>query len=182
MRFPNTPLMDPVFELFDQIGIKREGKLIPYIFQAPNNTLFYNSILKQRAGVTGHTSDFKPWGIPDAYAKHAWNDLVDNAIEPFAKALVNDVERETDDGWKMMMTYDKYSTRAYMAGDRRDNTEKLDELGLMPYPLNVVNWCETFDASTGAYDRALTEKVLGTLAFAWPENNPTKGIEWFCVE
>ena len=73
-----------------------------------------------------------------------------------------------------MMEYDQYSMKSYMAGNRSDTRPWLDKEGLMPYPMNVVNWCETFDKSSGWYDRALTETVLETLAFSW-DGEP---IDW----
>lgn len=66
-----------------------------------------------------------------------------------------------------MMQYDQYSMKAYMTGNRTDTQPWLDKAGLMPYPTNVVNWCETFDTSSGSYDKALTEAVMDTLAFSW---------------
>ncbi|EKM51234.1 uncharacterized protein PHACADRAFT_263265, partial [Phanerochaete carnosa HHB-10118-sp] len=64
-----------------------------------------------------------------------------------------------------------------MAGDRKDYDAKLDELNLLPCPLNVVEWCETFTSSTSSYDRALTEIVLDSLAF----DNADKA-EWHCID
>ena len=67
---------------------------------------------------------------------------------------------------------------SYMAGRRGDYQKKLDELGLMPYPLSVVEWCETFDGSTTSFDRALTENVLDSLAFSYDD----KPFNWYCIE
>lgn len=46
-----------------------------------------------------------------------------------------------------------------------------------------VNWMETFDNSTGAYDRALTEVVLEAVAFGWkPPAETHEGTKWWCIE
>ncbi|KAL5522354.1 hypothetical protein ACEPAG_8370 [Sanghuangporus baumii] len=158
MRFPKTPLMDPL----------------------QNSTLYYNSVLVQRANHRGNPEDF---GISDITG-HTWPELVKNVIDPLAKELAKDVTSETDSnaGWKLMMEYDKYSTRAYMAGNRSDARPELDKLGLMPYSLEAVSCCETFDKSTAWYDRGLSETVLEALAFTWPESDPRREIKWFCVD
>ncbi|KAG2125132.1 hypothetical protein DEU56DRAFT_962934 [Suillus clintonianus] len=48
--------------------------------------------------------------------------------------------------------------------------------------VDVVNWCETFDKSTGWYDHVLSETVLEAIAFGWhtgPDGPPT---QWFCID
>lgn len=49
-------------------------------------------------------------------------------------------------------------------------------------PSSVIKWCETMDRSTGFYDRGLTETVLESVAFDWPEKEKSKEIEWKCIE
>jgi hypothetical protein len=47
---------------------------------------------------------------------------------------------------------------------------------------NIINWCETFDKSTGWYDRALTEQVSEALAFAKAGSQTIGDVEWKCFE
>ncbi|EJD00156.1 FAD/NAD-binding domain-containing protein [Fomitiporia mediterranea MF3/22] len=183
MRFPDTPLMKRTFDLFDRLDIKRGGKLIKYIYQNPENVLFYNSIRRKRSDPGVSTSDeFQITDVPEKYGQTGWDNLVDNVVGPFANALADDVTNGGDEGWKLMMQYDVYSTRAYMAGNRSDTKPELDKLQMMPYPLGVVNWLETFDTSSGSYDVALSEEVLDSLAFAFPEEDANATIDWYCVD
>jgi len=50
-----------------------------------------------------------------------------------------------------------------------------------------IDWCETLDKSTGLYDQALTEVVIGGLAFNWPktllpgpEEKTDPNLGWYC--
>ncbi|EUC58754.1 L-amino acid oxidase, partial [Rhizoctonia solani AG-3 Rhs1AP] len=51
-----------------------------------------------------------------------------------------------------------------------------------PLPNDVVNWCETFDKSTGWYDRALSETVLESIAFGWQPGPDPPPVDWFCID
>lgn len=42
----------------------------------------------------------------------------------------------------------------------------------------VVNWLETFDKSTGWYDRAFTERVLEFIAYGQTGD----AVDWKCIE
>lgn len=69
---------------------------------------------------------------------------------------------------RLTKEYDHYSTRSFM--NEKD------------IPSSVIKWCETMDTSTGFYDRGLTETVLESVAFDWPEKENSKKIEWKCIE
>lgn len=166
MRFPKTPIMDPLFNLFDEISLK----LGDYYFKDKNgnSTLLYNNINRQRFDGSVKPSDFNISGIiSEPWGNLGWQTNVSNVVDPFSTALIQDFKEKRQEGWELMMKYDQYSMRAYMAGNRSDARPSLDKEGLMPYPLNVVNWCETFDKSSGWYDRGLTETVLESLAFQY---------------
>lgn len=175
MRFPKTAVMKPVFDLIERIGVETGD----YQFKDKlgNSTLYYNNINKKRPAPNTPTKpqDFEITNIPNSpWGELGWEENVDNVVKPFANRLIEDFEKKEKDGWKLMMDYDKYSMRSYMAGNRTDTAPWLDKKGLMPYPLDVVNWCETFDKSSGWYDRGLTETVLESLAFSWDG----KPIDW----
>lgn len=144
----------------------------------------YNGVLKKRgAGPGPYIEDPREWNIPDIppqFAGQGWSALVHNVVDPFVQQLAHDFETRGSEktGWKLMMQYDQYSTRAYMSSRHNDAKAELDKLGLMPYPLPVINWLETFDTSTAAYDRALSEAVLESLAFSFPRPE----VEWWCIE
>lgn len=42
MRFPRIKIMDRTFALFRELGLERDGKLIPYIMSADNNITLIN--------------------------------------------------------------------------------------------------------------------------------------------
>ncbi|KAF8147675.1 flavin-containing amine oxidoreductase-domain containing protein [Crassisporium funariophilum] len=91
--------------------------------------------------------------------------------------LYNDLKNHTHTGWNLMMRNDVYSTRAYMCFKYIPSAS----FGLPPDHLStrVVNWCETFDKSTGWYDRALTETVLEAIAFGEAGD---KDVDWKCLD
>ncbi|KZT70525.1 amine oxidase [Daedalea quercina L-15889] len=180
MRFPDTPMMKRTFHLFSKL--QREAGLvqIPYIFKNDNATLLYNSVLMKRANASEKPTEWRVADIPSIFAQHGWSALVQNVVNPFVEQLAQDFERRGEEGWKLMMKYDQYSTRAYMSGNRSDTQprDQLDRLNLMPYPTPVVDWLETFDKSTAWYDRALSETVLESLAFAFPQPE----VKWWCID
>lgn len=170
MRYPDTPIMKPLFDLFRKIDLK----LGEYQFSdiAGNSILYYNNINRKRSVSPITPQDFEITGVP----ARPWGEIgveanLSNVTRPFADRLIKDVETGGSEGWKLMMRYDQYSMKAYMAGNRSDAHPKdvpdIDAAHLMPYPINVVNWCEAFDTSSSAFDKALTETVLESLAFAW---------------
>ncbi|KIP05274.1 hypothetical protein PHLGIDRAFT_128999 [Phlebiopsis gigantea 11061_1 CR5-6] len=170
MRYPDTPIMKPLFDLFRKIDLK----LGEYQFSdiAGNSILYYNNINRKRSVSPITPQDFEITGVP----ARPWGELgveanLSNVTRPFADRLIRDVETGGSEGWELMMRYDQYSMKAYMAGNRSDahpeDVPDIDAAHLMPYPINVVNWCEAFDTSSSAFDKALTETVLESLAFAW---------------
>ena len=89
-------------------------------------------------------------------------------------------------GWEYLMRFDLYSARAYMSIEYRPSTALQQEFGIPNEPLSVdvVNWQETFDTSTGAYDRALSEIVLEAIAFGWQPPDSTEEtaqMNWWCI-
>ncbi|GJE93599.1 FAD-dependent oxidoreductase [Phanerochaete sordida] len=189
MRFPKTPIMAPVFELFERLKLRK----LKYYFddREGNSTLFYNNVLRQRHGGNLVPEDWKIMGIPPRWGARGVHANVSNVVEPFKRRLIEDADSEKDSantsgnssgapalGWGLMMEYDVYSTKGYMSGRRSDWRPDLDELKLMPYPLKVVEWCDTFHGSTSSFDRALTETVLDSLAFEY-DNEP---FEWYCID
>ncbi|EKM51142.1 uncharacterized protein PHACADRAFT_199975 [Phanerochaete carnosa HHB-10118-sp] len=177
MRFPETPVMKPVFDLFKQLKVKT----LKYYFEDKlgNSTLFYNDIVKKRTEEKKILpQDFNIYDLEDRWAKLGVEDNMSNVIKPFKDQLIKDAKEGSDKGWELMMEYDRYSTRGYMSDRRSDYRLDLDEKKLMPYPVDIVEWCETFDGSSTSFDRALTESVLDNLAFRY-DDQPT---DWHCID
>lgn len=172
MRFPDTPPMEHVFELLRWY----ELKLSNYRFENGNATLFYNGIRKKYESNPDTADIFNVTGIPEVYSQTGWCALVANVVNPFVNGLVNDAKGNETSRWKLMMKYDKYSSRAYMAGNRSDARPELDMLKMMPYPISVTNWLEMFASSTASYNNALSEAVLHKLASRTLRQIPSSGI------
>jgi hypothetical protein len=86
------------------------------------------------------------------------------------------LEDETLDAWiKFMKQYDQHSTRPYLQFAYVPSQEF--GVPLTGLPCSVVDWMETFEGSTGGYDRALTEMVLDAISFGvvGPKS------EWWCI-
>jgi hypothetical protein len=203
MRFPQKDAMSRIFHLFgyaplntDDIAL--EKRLVPFLFKGGgnNNTLLsYNDItVKQSSIITAdqfkmsETIQDVSSSARDAYIKIGATKIVDDVISPFAIKLLDDIakiEKGTDstEGWDYLMKYDAYSTRAYMAIAYKPSKE-LIKLGMPdgPLPTDIINWCETFDKSTGWYDRSLSETVLEAIAFGWSPDPKAAPTQWWCIE
>ncbi|KAI6041671.1 hypothetical protein EDC04DRAFT_2892921 [Pisolithus marmoratus] len=97
-------------------------------------------------------------------------------IKAGADAISNDVTRP----WKVMKENDSYSVRGYMASKYIPSANL--ELPPQHLPNDVVNWCALLGASSGGYDRALTESVLSSLAFAKVGSTDFGDVDWKCFD
>ncbi|KAI0959088.1 hypothetical protein AcW1_004020 [Taiwanofungus camphoratus] len=123
MRFPDIPIMKPLFELF--------------------RALLYNEVLVQRTSADPDPKKFDVIGIPPDYRQLGLTALMDNVLGLFVKRLADDCYKKQITGWALM-AYDMYSTRTYMSGKRSDTRKCLDELQQMPYSTKVVNWLDIY--------------------------------------
>ena len=89
--------------------------------------------------------------VPDEYIKKKYvkpnggelfgvDALLGAAFEPYKFLLARDYKL----GWEILMQHDSRSTRAHL-------------LDIMRYPAEVVQWMETRDSGSNAYDDAFTE-------------------------
>ncbi|TFK66663.1 FAD/NAD(P)-binding domain-containing protein [Pluteus cervinus] len=190
MRFPDTPMMRRTFKLFDDLGSRISR--IPYFFNSESSTLLYNGIPKKN-GTPFFPKTWEqpfPEPLPEKYHGMTSSDLSNYAVKPFADALAKDIalgqDPEDTPGWKLLMKYDKYSTRAYMLLEPPQDPElkkQLDPKNLFPYPSYLIDFCEDFSNSTGSFDTAFTEKVLSYLNFNWKDpTDPTKVVQWCCLD
>ncbi|GJE93594.1 FAD/NAD-binding domain-containing protein [Phanerochaete sordida] len=188
MRFPETPIMRQLFDLFEELKLNK----LDYYLQdrEANSTLLYNGIRRKRGHSDIHTAaHFLFPGVPHEIDLIGVHDCMQNVTKPFKDALKRDAPKEDaqkkvvkaggDEGYKLLMEHDIYSTRAYMQGRRKDYKPELDKKKLMPYPVMVVNWCETIGQNTSSFDSALTEAVLEELTFEDPDEKEAK---WYSIE
>ncbi|TDL14703.1 amine oxidase [Rickenella mellea] len=193
MRFPKIDAMRRVFKLFHYPPLNPgdksdlEKKLQPFYFTSTpvNNALyFYNGIRVVQCERTPQDT-FKADEVildtdPKPYITAGTKAITDDVINPFATRLLDDLKNGTSDGWTYMQSFDKYSTRAFMSLHYKPSPS----LGLPDkcLPTDVVNWCETFDKSTGWYDRALSETVLEAVAFGWQPGPNPPSTDWYCID
>jgi hypothetical protein len=185
MRYPLPPrddeghyqpgVMQRVGWLFDYIGL--QDKLVPYYYKSNKSPGFqYFNGIRVRLG---EPSDFDApaLGINQSYIKAGATAIVSDVVGPFAAALYDDLEHRTTTGWEKMVSADAHSTRSYMTFAYKPNAS----LGIPDetLPTDVVNWLETFDKSTGWYDRGLTETVLEAIAFGQAGGAV---IDWKAIE
>ncbi|KAI6106546.1 hypothetical protein EDD16DRAFT_1523887 [Pisolithus croceorrhizus] len=160
-------------------------KLIPYYYKAredPNlkpGFYYFNGV---RERISNKPGDFraKDLGVADSYVKAGVNPIASDVLKPFARMLIEDTKGRKREGWEMMMANDSYSVRAYMSFKYLPSVHL--ELPPQHLPTNVVNWCELLEDSTKSYDRALTEEVFGSLAFAMVDDKDFGDVDWKCFE
>jgi len=194
MRFPQIDAMGRVFKLFDYPPLNTGGalnlkqRLQKFYFSAKdlnNAFLSFNDVTIRRYADGTSTDHFKGHAVikdvdPQPYLKAGVTAICNDVIQEFAVPLLDDLKNGTTTGWEKMKQADGYSTRAYMGLKYKPDPA----LGLpdQHLPTDVINWLETFDKSTGWYDRALTETVLESVAFGWqPGPNPPE-TDWWCID
>lgn len=151
---------------------EENGKLFRYRTDSPNSTLQYNGILRpQIPGEVITPQDFDVTGVDQRYGELGWQKLVEYALLPFMRALKEDMTTGGRKGWRLLMKYDPDSARSYMThGPNDEDSDVLNPNGLLPYPVTVIDWIETFHGPTGAYDKALSEAVIDEMFFHWPDS------------
>lgn len=181
MRFPDTPFMRRTFDLVQNPKRGLTGvNLIPYTKVAGKTLMYFNNTLVC-PDLTTPPTVVDPFGLNDgtvpSYIDPTYlqpgqpqafleNEIYGPLKQPFLATPLDFQEAfET-----LYANYDQYSLRSYLI--EKFNLSTAD-----------IHYMETFDKSTGWYDRALTESVIESLAFEWPTNNssdPNAG--WFCFE
>jgi len=167
-------VMRRVGDLFKYLEM--EDKLIPYYYES-NASPAFKYFNGERARI-GDNANFNgsSLGISDTLLGLGTSTVVEDVVGPFANMLWEDLRNHTRSGWEVMMANDAYSMRAYMSFKYIPSAG----FGLPPDHLStrVINWCETFDNSTGSYSKALTETVLDVIAFGQDGSE----VEWKCIE
>lgn len=162
------------------VHLDLEDRLIPYYYKADNGFYYFNGV---REPVSKKPrGDFRgaEIGVDAEYIKAGADAITSDVVDPFVKLLIDDLIHGTKEGWKQMKENDSYSVRAYMAFKYlpSDNIR----LPSQHLPNDVINWCALLGGSSGGYDRALTESVLSSLAFAKVGNTDFGDVDWKCFD
>jgi len=185
MRFPRTPFMKRTFDLVDFINKENPGRLkwIPYIFKSKETFMYYNGVrIKSSDKHLLESADpfrinlHKPAYIPPDYERL----LTPDTLEAELWSIMHDLKKnfigaetqsQIDTAMaKLIHDHDKDSMRSFLTNDPR-----------YKMPSEVIQLLETFDKSTGWYDRGLVESVCESLAFQWTNDNGTLP-DYFCFE
>ncbi|TFK36513.1 hypothetical protein BDQ12DRAFT_609672 [Crucibulum laeve] len=163
--------------------LQLESKLRPYFFKASSTGtgkgfLYFNGVRALNDPSAQCTFHAEEMGVPDVYIKVGVERIVDDVVQPFAKGLLDDLKTGSTSGWDCMMQFDKHSMRSYLTMCYIPSKEL--DLPEEHLSTSVINWLETFDKSSGWYDRALTETVLEALAFA--KVGDETPVDWKCLD
>ncbi|KAG2039459.1 hypothetical protein BDR03DRAFT_860009 [Suillus americanus] len=159
------------------------SQLIDYHFtpKRQGHFLYFNN-QRYQVSQTSRPPDFcaREMGVDSQYIAAGVENIVQDVIRPFAKDLVKDLEQNDHSGWHNIMKHDAYSLRSFMSLKYTPSASL--QIPCTHLSNNVIHWCETFDDSTGWYDRGLTEAVLQAPALASVESQTLEGVEWKCFE
>ncbi|KAI5984065.1 hypothetical protein EDD15DRAFT_2177765 [Pisolithus albus] len=174
-----------IYPPLNQGSDRLKDKLIPYYFKAregPNLKpgFYYFNGVRERISDTPRPFRADELGVTPNYIKAGSAAIHTDVITPFAKMLIEDIEQQKKDGWRVMMENDSYSVRAYMAFKYIPS----DNLDLPKQHLDhkIINWCELLQSSTKWYDRALTMDVFESLAFAKVGGTDFGEVDWQCFD
>ncbi|KAG1873094.1 flavin-containing amine oxidoreductase-domain containing protein [Suillus subluteus] len=159
------------------------SQLIDYHFTSKRqgHFLYFNN-QRHQVSQTSRPPDFRAreMGVDSQYIAAGVENIVQDVIRPFAKGLIKDLEQNDHSGWRNIMKHNAYSLRLFMSLKYTPSASL--QIPRTHLSTNVIHWCETFDDSTGAYDRGLTEAVFQALALASVESQTLGGVEWKCFE
>ena len=181
MRFPlpkdgQTGPHERLKELFELLKLP----LFDYIYKTPDGFMYFNGV---HSTIGDKEQRFKAneLQVPDPYIAAGVEALCNDFINPLANLLLEDMETGGNEGWiKLKTEYDQYSTRSYLQFGYKPSEQLRKTYGIpnTGLPTLVIDWMETFDKSSGWYDRALTETILEALAFGAVGPEP----EWHCIQ
>ncbi|TGO43681.1 hypothetical protein BCON_1097g00010 [Botryotinia convoluta] len=203
MRFPDNKVMTRMFDLFAWLKMEKKdlcddteiGSLVPYYIQNinPNKAVrepwCFNNITKwggytkiaekaPNADAFGLNTDTGVGKIPinvlNKSPDFTFNRTIDNLREALKKDLAQTPPGK--EGFKLLLDYDKYSTRQFLAvsqqGTAADDT-------LPPFNYETIEFLETFNGGTNWYDQAHSETVLESLDFEYSDEREEN--TWWAV-
>ncbi|KAK4163712.1 hypothetical protein QBC43DRAFT_344953 [Cladorrhinum sp. PSN259] len=160
MRFPENPVMERVFDLFDYLKMPcvkpltrdtPNGTLIPYSMtnkdksgDSQNEPFRFNDITRwgSYTNIAAKAEDADPFRfnsddqdttvdkIPVEVLKAAPGTLVEFAIRELRDALKHDAEHGGQTGWEKLMEYDRYTTRQWLASDQQHLKKYAESCGV----------------------------------------------------
>ncbi|KAI6143733.1 hypothetical protein BKA82DRAFT_36374 [Pisolithus tinctorius] len=174
-----------IYQPLNEGSDRLKDKLIPYYHKAREGTnlkpgFYYFNGVRERISDKPGSFRAEELGVSASYVKAGTDAISSDVVKPFARMLIEDIKQRKKEGWKMMMENDSYSVRAYMSFKYLPSVHLL--LPPQHLPNKVVNWCELLENSTKAYDRALTEEVFESLAFARVNDSDFGDVDWMCFE
>ncbi|KAI5990299.1 hypothetical protein F5J12DRAFT_929879 [Pisolithus orientalis] len=180
-RLAELIIYPPLNEGLDRL----KDRLIPYYHKAREGpklrpAFYYFNGVRERISDKPGSFRAEKLGVAASYVKAGTDAISSDVVKPFARMLIEDIKQRKKEGWKMMMANDSYSVRAYMSFKYLPSVHLL--LPPQHLPNKVVNWCELMENSTKAYDRALTEEVFESLAFARVDDSNFGDVDWMCFE
>ncbi|OJD38025.1 l-amino acid oxidase [Diplodia corticola] len=181
MRFPDIPIMQLAFELFDYLKLPK----IPYYLEGENcPKLFNNRFFVKGEFDPHHVSEKKGGQVPD-HVVDCVNHHLNEAFSPYKQAM----KKCFREGFDELMKVDDYSTREFLK--RGGPGGKLPQ-----YNFFAIQWMETQDTSTNLYDQAFSESVMDSLDFDYPVDDKKRKesncdeqeieeenkVKWYCIE
>jgi hypothetical protein len=121
MRFPDIPIMERTFKLFEYLGLcdatREDGVLIPYVMGNPDGTdiYFYN---ERRLTYSQYQAEAAPDFGTSVDPKKASRRL-ERALSEYKEDLKDDLKT----GWELLMRQDKHSMRTYLSMVRGEPDE-----------------------------------------------------------
>ncbi|EIW84344.1 hypothetical protein CONPUDRAFT_120127 [Coniophora puteana RWD-64-598 SS2] len=157
------------------------SKLIPFHFTtADGSSPGYLYVNGRRLSLNDTNPDVgaHEFGVDPRYIAVGVSAIMRDVLQPFVDKLLEDQKNGTDAGWEMLEAHDDYSMRAYMSFVYVPSVHL--HLPATHLPTNVIDWCELVDGgSTGRYNRALSEAVIGAMSFG---KSGDANIEWKCFD
>ncbi|KAA8645834.1 hypothetical protein EYZ11_011931 [Aspergillus tanneri] len=165
MRYPDIPIMRRTFDLFKMMNIST----IPYYLQGKNCPQRFNDRTVLPTAVTEtdpfHVSVAKGGSVPNDVVD-TWSSILEASFRPYK----DEMKKNFEDGFAMLMEVDNYSTREYLK-----RPVKPGEIG--GYDFYSIQWMETQNTSTGLFDQAFSESVMDSFDFDYGPN-----VQWHCIE
>ncbi|KAN0070833.1 hypothetical protein V8E54_010998 [Elaphomyces granulatus] len=157
MRFPDIPVMNRTFDLFERTGTN--ANKIPYYYSegTVNCPMLFNDVRLLKIP-DWSINPFNVYGVSNIYTRQDPGSIMSEVMKPYVDAL-NDNPKK---GFKKLMKVDHYSVREYLSQETSYN----DYRG--------IEYLETFAGSTTSFNSAFSESVIEAIDFA--------AEKWWCIE
>ena len=157
-------------------------KLIPFYFDARDGSKpgfnYYNGIREPVSNAPKGPFSAQEMGVDADYIRAGIDAILFDAIQPFVRMLVQDIETGQRKGWEVLMANDLYTLRSYMATKYLPSAHL--ELPPQHLPNNVISWCDLFLA--GICEYALVEAVFLLMEVFKIGDSDYGDTQWKCFE